>query len=648
MDCKKDDEGQEGKKDQKKITTNKAPSVSFYKKKIDNSATIQKKVQDRLKSFRLSDNESGKPRRASSQIKSKTTHHPIIHRQRSFHSQFDDHDKSPRINGSQISTFCTEEEVFGSIFMIQSPKRDRIMPTKVPKRKKVIPSPRCFLKPDDDQNFLNDKNLPFNPDFASPLGRWKFQSHVAKNHAQNPYHLDLSHRYFSISVLPYGIPPHIASTLTHFTYNADSFGEHELPFFLDTISKLFPNLSNLVLLTESSNVYNGEKSINRHHQRTDTNNADKQQSLSGIDQDRKQENEVQKSCIKRLYILFRLPNLLCLNSIPVTNEEREMARPSCASSQRVNNVNEWLTSKSNIQVSNIDTKAITPCSNQVNNIKLPSSTYSNRSVLLSTNKHNSPIMQKDSNHIQRKNPSSPLSMPVLSSDAEHPTTPKQFVQKKTLEQENEENIILVSPSSSNQMYSPSRNRLNHGQRHHHHANTANKKQELPFMQPINLSSHNEKLSIGLLTPNGTKSPFRNLDSNTNRKIETFLKEHKKSSLNSNLMIPGEKETFLPRNKELFSLQPRSYNPVIHNFLSRTPELQMKQKQISRPPPSPAPSTPRTLTQNNKNYSKRNKILKDRLNLDSQMTGKAIFDNLEDKDDDDNKGESENQERSKTK
>ena len=149
-------------------------------------------------------------------------------------------------------------------------------------------SPRC--KVDDDQLFL-----PVESSLQEHEDRWKHMSEQAGEHMQDGSILDLTSRRTSPQTLRVGVPPQVASRVVELHLNMQDYG---LPEWLDVVSSLFFQLQHL---------YTGS---------VDT-------------------ADTEGARMRRLYVLYRLPDLLSIDGKQVTQLERQLARPSSPSGHRV-------------------------------------------------------------------------------------------------------------------------------------------------------------------------------------------------------------------------------------------------------------------------------------------------------------------------
>ena len=244
----------------------------------------------------------------------------------------------------------------------------------------------------DNENTKNN-HLSTSNQLKSHAERWEYQSSLAGSHSQNSHVLDVSHlTNISLQSLKCGITPNMAKGITEFKC---SLMEHksDLPSILDLVINMFPNLSHFTLV-EKSNSVNDDYSKENHEYATPRNkdpcygneyddNHVKVYSADGDDDQETGDNEYElatascqkASCLprqlqyqvatwpplsssiatqalqmaekesermKRLYILYRMPNLVSINGQIVTEEERKLSKPISPSGKKVKR-QEWLT-----------------------------------------------------------------------------------------------------------------------------------------------------------------------------------------------------------------------------------------------------------------------------------------------------------------
>jgi len=236
---------------------------------------------------------------------------------------------------------------------IQSPSRSRPPPNVQKKQIPLLFSPLI-------QN--NAKRLNTKEKLVTHEERWDFQSSLAGKHQQGRNSLDVSCRFFTPDSLRFGVPPKTASILTDFSFNGDFLGKHELPSFLDMFGKLFPNLKHLTLkkrhdCTEKSagsfypkDNYEGlyfaidekmEVFNETWEEGKDTKATVDKALLEKVDGYLRRAQE-EASRMQRLYVLYRLPGLITINGVEVTDQERKLASPSTPTGCKVNR-EDWLT-----------------------------------------------------------------------------------------------------------------------------------------------------------------------------------------------------------------------------------------------------------------------------------------------------------------
>jgi hypothetical protein len=245
--------------------------------------------------------------------------------------------------------------------VIQSPSRARQKSYLVVK--KVVPLIYSPLAEGYEENHSSSTSatsnctsassfLPRIPNPADFTSRWEFMSTLAGDHRQSAHVLDVSHRRIQPAALKFGITPLIAKNITDFSFNRDFFGKHELPSFLDLVKELFPNLERL-------NLKGGPEATKaKFPKSTELSDEGKIFSADGSDEDKILANDSshllekfdaaiamaqrETERMQRLYILYRLPNLLFINEKEVTEEEKKLARPHTLNCQKIQNY-EWVT-----------------------------------------------------------------------------------------------------------------------------------------------------------------------------------------------------------------------------------------------------------------------------------------------------------------
>ena len=202
-------------------------------------------------------------------------------------------------------------------------------------------SPRLFL--DDSQLFPTQTQSTAR--LQQPEDRWKYLSQQAGSHGQDGSVLHVTRPNMTPLALKAGTPPEAAKRVTelhlHFLTNNHTQQRQEkasansnsaanvttslLPEWLDVVASTFFNLEHLYLAGITKENDNDE------------NEADGREQCSWhID------NLSTSSRLRRLYVLYRLPNLRSIDGIPVTPAERKLARPSDPKGQRVKR-EDWIT-----------------------------------------------------------------------------------------------------------------------------------------------------------------------------------------------------------------------------------------------------------------------------------------------------------------
>mmetsp|Transcript_8898 Transcript_8898/g.26663 ORF Transcript_8898/g.26663 Transcript_8898/m.26663 type:complete len:625 (-) Transcript_8898:40-1914(-) len=164
--------------------------------------------------------------------------------------------------------------------------------------------------------------------------RWQAMAQLAGDHRQDPRILDLTNRALPPEALKFGVPPKVAAVVKEFRYDGNRVGKHDLPSFLDLMAQLFPKLKRISL-----------KGIAGKNGLATKQNRDEHE-VDPVLQKRIDSNttaaESEAIRMRRLYILYRLPNLDMIDDVAVSQEERSLARPSSPSGCPVRK-DDWLT-----------------------------------------------------------------------------------------------------------------------------------------------------------------------------------------------------------------------------------------------------------------------------------------------------------------
>ena len=171
--------------------------------------------------------------------------------------------------------------------------------------KKIFDSPRLIKE--DDEIFCARETHSL---YQESEQRWQMISEVAGSHRQDGSCLVIP-RNINPTTLKCGIVSHLVGRrVSRLCLSLDD-KDDILPQWLDAIIHLFPNLQELYLFQDSSFlvVEEGELAASKRMQ--------------------------------RLYILYRMPHLLCIDGEAITAEERELARPSTPGGARVH-PHDWM------------------------------------------------------------------------------------------------------------------------------------------------------------------------------------------------------------------------------------------------------------------------------------------------------------------
>lgn len=180
---------------------------------------------------------------------------------------------------------------------------------------------------------------------VKPTDRWKAMSELAGSHKQSLEVLDLSNRSLPAQALKFGVPRKTAQSVRDLRYDGNLVGDgddgnNDLPAFLDIVVQLFPRLKHLSLRNNpcSPGDMRGEASPQRDA-KLPTNIDPKLKSKLDAAIDAANREQMR---MHRLYIIYRLPDLLSINGQPVTDEDRQLARPLYPSGTPVRK-EAWLT-----------------------------------------------------------------------------------------------------------------------------------------------------------------------------------------------------------------------------------------------------------------------------------------------------------------
>ena len=179
----------------------------------------------------------------------------------------------------------------------------------------------------------------------TPKDRWKAMSELAGSHKQSLEVLDLSNRSLPAQALKYGVPRKTAESVTVLRYDGNLVGEgddgtNDLPAFLDIVVQLFPRLQHLSLQNNPCSPGNSMGGASPLREAKLPANVDpklKSKLDAAIDAANREQRRIQ-----RLYIIYRLPDLLRIDEEPVSDEERHLARPQRPAGTPVKK-DQWLT-----------------------------------------------------------------------------------------------------------------------------------------------------------------------------------------------------------------------------------------------------------------------------------------------------------------
>ena len=164
----------------------------------------------------------------------------------------------------------------------------------------------------------------------NPRDRWKAMSELAGSHKQSLEVLDLSNRSLSAQALKFGVPRKTAQSVRDLRYDGNLVGDgddgnNDLPAFLDIVVQLFPRLQHLSLRNNPcspGNKRGGASPLRDAKLPTNIDPKLKSKLDAAIDAANREQMRMH-----RLYIIYRLPDLSSINGQPVSDEERQLARP---------------------------------------------------------------------------------------------------------------------------------------------------------------------------------------------------------------------------------------------------------------------------------------------------------------------------------
>jgi len=149
-------------------------------------------------------------------------------------------------------------------------------------------------------------------------------SQQAGSHKQDSSVLHVSRRHMTPQVLKAGVTPAVANRVKELHLRLEQ-AEDMLPEWLDVIATKFPNLKHLILTKGEDDDEDDED-----HNSDD----DEEHNNENVTPAKKVASE-QPMQLRRLYILYRLPQLTSIDNVPVTKSERRLARPDDPNGNRV-------------------------------------------------------------------------------------------------------------------------------------------------------------------------------------------------------------------------------------------------------------------------------------------------------------------------
>ena len=188
---------------------------------------------------------------------------------------------------------------------------------------RIVHSPLIDAPPTTNPN-AQDARL------VNPRDRWKAMSELAGSHKQSLEVLDLSNRSLPAQALKFGVPRKTAQSVRDLRYDGNLVGDgddgnNDLPAFLDIVVQLFPRLQHLSLRNNPcspGNKRGGASPLRDAKLPTNIGPKLKSKLDAAIDAANREQMRMH-----RLYIIYRLPDLLSINGQPVSEEDRQLARP---------------------------------------------------------------------------------------------------------------------------------------------------------------------------------------------------------------------------------------------------------------------------------------------------------------------------------
>ena len=163
--------------------------------------------------------------------------------------------------------------------------------------------------------------------------RWKAQSDLAGSHKQSLSLLDLSNRSLPASALKFGIPAGVASSVSDLRYDGNLVDD--LPSFLDLLVVLFPKLKHISLQDNPCHPGDSKNSTRNDGMGNGIRRNNQQSPKSQIQKPKQSDSERellsaanQESIrMQRLYIIYRMPDLIYIDGVTISSDERQLARP---------------------------------------------------------------------------------------------------------------------------------------------------------------------------------------------------------------------------------------------------------------------------------------------------------------------------------
>jgi len=207
----------------------------------------------------------------------------------------------------------------------------------------IYESPRCQV---DDRDLFPAKGAAL----KRPDERWQFLSRQAGLHRQDASSFRVGPNVATApAALRNGMPPAAAQRVRSLYLDQVAISRNALPEWLDAVSATFANLEHLYLRSGSTAASTNESSegggggVVVEQRLVDGENAPAVGDSSSKREELRRDAGENTNRLRRLYVLYRLPNLKSIDGVPVTQSERSLSRPDNPNGARVNR-EDWLLS----------------------------------------------------------------------------------------------------------------------------------------------------------------------------------------------------------------------------------------------------------------------------------------------------------------